>query len=223
MKLALILARSGSKRIPNKNMVEICGKPLLYYPITAALRSGEFDEIVVSSDGFHILEYAESLGVHIHNRKAELSGDKISAFEVVQKILNQGDLSTKNEDIVTVMYGSSVFVTPGHIIEMLSWLSEYDMVFSATEFTFPPQRGFECNDNLLVPINKSAFLKRSQDLNPWFHDVGQIYVAKHRQWIKAKTIYDGKSTFYKIKPNEVQDIDNYLDLELAELKLKRML
>ena len=69
MSIALILARSGSKRIPNKNLVEICGKPLLYYPIQAALKAYAFERIVVSSDGFHILEYAKALGVDIHERK----------------------------------------------------------------------------------------------------------------------------------------------------------
>lgn len=220
MSIALILARSGSKRIPNKNLVEICGKPLLYYPIQAALKAYAFERIVVSSDGFNILEYAKALGVDIHERKPELSGDKISAFEVVKTILSDGILGTTSKTVVTVMYGSSIFVRPQQINEMLSSLEKYDMVFSATEFSFPPLRGFVNERGLLKPVQKNAFLMRSQDLEPWFHDVGQIYMATHQHWINAESIYGKKSTFYNMKSNEVQDIDTYQDLALAELKLK---
>ena len=94
------------------------------------------------------------------------------------------------------------------------------MAFSATEFTFPPIRGFKYKEGSLEPVQKNAFLSRSQDLEPWFHDVGQIYMARCQHWISTETIYSGNSTFFYMKPNEVQDIDTYHDLMLAELKLK---
>lgn len=221
-RLAIITARGGSKRIPRKNIKEFCGKPIIAYSIEAALNSGLFDVVMVSTDDEEIAEIAEKYGASVpFYRSAETSNDFATTGDVLHEVLNEYEKRGMTFDTHACIYPCAPFITPEKLREAFDILesTDADSVTPVVQFSYPPQRCFAIEDGRLVFQNPQYARSRSQDLEPLYHDIGQYYAYKTSI---MRGLEKGTGKCYPvITPDEyVQDIDNESDWRLAEVKYK---
>ncbi|WP_029231892.1 pseudaminic acid cytidylyltransferase [Butyrivibrio sp. VCB2006] len=219
--LALITARGGSKRIPRKNIKDFNGKPIIAYSIEAALGSGVFDEVMVSTDDDEIAEIAKSYGAQVPFLRSEkTSNDFATTADVINEVISEYEKRGKKFDIITCIYPTAPFITAKKLknaVEELS-ASDADTLIPVVRFSYPPQRAMEIHDGRLVFRQPENLSKRSQDLEPHYHDAGQFYVTRTESFLKTNSLLVGSILPLELSELEVQDIDNEVDWKLAELK-----
>lgn len=220
-RLAIITARGGSKRIPHKNIREFCGKPILYYSIEAALSSGLFDTVMVSTDDKRIAEEAGKAGAEIpFFRSEKTSGDFSTTAEVLLEVLEEYEKLGQSFDLACCIYPTAPFLTSEKLREAAGLLEEkgYDSVMPVAEFSFPPLRGMVIQEEKLQYRWEEFSQMRSQDLEKIYHDVGQFYFFNVEKFKKTGKLVTENTGAVIINELEMQDIDNETDWKLAELK-----
>lgn len=222
-RIAIITARGGSKRIPKKNIKMFCGQPIIAYSIQAALRSGLFNEVMVSTDSEEIAEIARRYGAKVpFMRSAETSNDHAITADVILEVLEQYRKQGMVFNTTVCIYPTAPFVTDMRLHEGIELLEKSgDEVYEVkpvVQFSFPPQRGFVRDQGLLRMPYPENYTKRSQDLEPIYHDAGQFYCWKTDAYIQKKGIIREGIAPLVLSELEVQDIDNETDWKLAELK-----
>lgn len=219
--LAMITARGGSKRIPRKNIKEFNGKPIIAYSIEAALGSGVFDEVMVSTDDEEIAEIARNYGAKVPFLRSEkTSNDYATTTDVIEEVLETYRERGEEYDIFCCIYPTAPFITSKRLKDAVEELakSDADSLIPVVRFSYPPQRAMEVHDGRLVFRQPENLKKRSQDLEPHFHDAGQFYVVRSESFFKNHGIMVGDILPMELSELEVQDIDNEMDWKLAELK-----
>lgn len=226
MKIAVIPARGGSKRIPRKNIRNFCGKPMIAWSIEAAKASALFDHITVSTDDAEIADIAKQWGAEVpFLRPAELSNDYAGTTEVIahatQWALDQGF----DVEAVCCIYATAPFIRVDDIKRGLAALESGDWAyaFTATDFAAPIFRSFKQNaEGGVEMFYTEYFSARSQDLPIALHDAGQFYWGRPSAWIEGKRIFDRHSIPVVIPRWRVQDIDTQDDWVRAELIFNRL-
>lgn len=223
-KVAIIPARYGSKRIKKKNIKKFYSKPMITWVISKLIKSKIFDKIIVSSDSKKILDISKECGANILiNRPANLSGDKIATLPVVRHAINELKLHYNySPEYICCVYPCNPFLFVQDLIKSLNLIkkNKSKFVFPITEYSHPIQRALKIDkfNNLTSFFNKNS-LKRTQDLEKTFHDVGQFYWGTRKQWKKNDNIH-AKSTGIVIPNWRVVDIDNISDWKKAETLFK---
>lgn len=220
MRLAVIPARGGSKRIPRKNIKPFCGKPMIAWSIEAALASGCFDRVVVSTDDPEIAGIAKSAGVETpFVRPADLSGDHAGTLPVIAHAIrwlqNVGEEPTE----VCCIYATAPFVRPQDLAAGLETLlaTGADYAFSATAYPFPIQRAFRLTKAGGAEMaSPEQFKTRSQDLEEFFHDAGQFYWGTLQAWLDERPVFSPTSRPVILPRDRVEDIDTPEDWRRAE-------
>ncbi len=221
--IAIITARGGSKRIPKKNIKEFCGKPIIAYSIEAALESGVFDEVMVSTDSEEIADIARRYGANVPFMRSEkTSDDYATTADVLMEVLSEYDRRGKSFDYMSCIYPTAPFVTGEKLSKALDDLKAKNaiMAMPVVAFSYPPQRGYIIDGGIMNMKWKENFSKRSQDLEKMYHDAGQFYVFNVEEYIKRKGIIFEDIVPIVVDELEVQDIDNETDWKLAEIKYK---
>lgn len=221
--LAVITARGGSKRIPRKNVKEFCGRPIIEYSVKAALESGIFDEVMVSTDDAEIAGIAKEAGAEVpFFRSEENSGDMAMTHEVVLEVLHQYGKAGRRFDIVCCIYPTAPFLTPQKLMESMDKLRSLgaDGVVPVVRYSFPPQRCFVAEEGFIRYKWPENRLKRSQDLEPFYHDCGQFYLLRVKPFLEEESMILGKTVPLVMDEMEVQDIDTFEDWAVAELKYR---
>ena len=222
--IAIITARGGSKRIPRKNIKEFCGKPIINYSIEAALASGIFDEVMVSTDDEEIAEIAKKAGAKVpFFRSAETSNDTATTADVLLEVLDEYEKRDQSFEYGCCIYPTAPFVTARKLKEAMDELvkSGAESIVPMQEFSYPPQRGLFIDDKGLVKMLHPEYATtRSQDLQKQYHECGQFYIFRNDAFRIQKDTTMEKSIPYIIDPVESQDIDNESDWLLAELKYR---
>lgn len=219
--IAIITARGGSKRIPRKNIKAFCGKPIIAYSIEAALKSGVFDEVMVSTDDQEIKNIAITYGAKVPFLRSEkTSNDMAMTYEVLLEVLDEYEKRGLKFEQLCCIYPTAPFITAEKLKLGMTQLEnkEADTVIPIVAFSFPPQRGFIINDNNVTFKYPENALKRSQDLEPMYHDCGQFYCLNIEKFKESKKIISDNTKPLFMNELEVQDIDNESDWEIAELK-----
>lgn len=223
--LCIITARGGSKRIPRKNIKDFLGKPIIAYSIEAALQSLVFDEVMVSTDDEEIKNVAEQYGASVpFMRSAATANDYASTRDVLMEVLREYEKRGKTFDFFSCVYPTAPFVTAEKIKAAYVKLKESDAdeLMPVIPFSYPPQRAFVIQNGSLEFQFPEYQFSRSQDLQPIYHDCGQFYFYKtdvFRELIKGT----GKRLPLIMPEEETQDIDNFSDWELAEIKYKKFI
>jgi len=220
MKIAIIPARGGSKRIPRKNIKTFHGKPLIAYSIEAALNSKIFDRVIVSTDDNEIAEVAKKYGAEIpFMRPKHVSDDFATTMDVIKHSINE--LSLTDDCQLCCLYATAPFVQVHDLVEASNMLSSIniDYVFSATEFSFPIQRAIKIDKNGFCNMFHTEHENtRSQDLEKAYHDAGQFYFGKVSAFQQNKPFFhSSKSKPFLLPTYRVQDIDTLEDWKRAEL------
>lgn len=221
--IAIITARGGSKRIPKKNIKEFCGKPIIAYSIEAALDSGVFDEVMVSTDSEEIAGIAKKYGAKIpFMRSDKTAGDYATTAEVLLEVVEEYEKRGEHFDYMSCIYPTAPFITSEKVRSAFELLKQKNatLVMPVVPFSYPPQRGYILKDEVLEMKWKENLNARSQDLEILYHDCGQFYfyhIGKFRE--KNGQVSEGIVPMI-LDDLEVQDIDNETDWKLAELKYR---
>lgn len=225
MKIAVIPARGGSKRIPRKNIKDFCGRPMMAWAITTAKVSGLFDHIIVSTDDNEIAELARSWGAETpFVRPADLADDLTPTVPVVAHAVKSCLDSGWVADYVCCIYPCVPFLQKSDLAAALHLAQERDadFVYPVTEYAHPIQRAMR-----QLPGNKMQFLRpeyeltRTQDLEKTYHDAGQFYWGKASAWLAHKKMHtDGLGM--PIPNWRVVDIDSIDDWKRAECIFQAM-
>ncbi len=223
MRLAVIPARGGSKRIPRKNIRPFGGRPMIAWSIDAALRSGCFDRVLVSTDDAEIADVARAEGAEVpFVRPAALSDDHTGTIPVVahavQWVADQAGASRAPTE-VCCLYATAPFVQPADLRRGLDLLtaSGAQYAFSVTSYAFPIQRAIRLDGaGRVAMFDPAQFNTRSQDLEEAFHDAGQFYWGRAGAWLQGLRLFTPESVPVHLPRHRVQDIDTPEDWTRAE-------
>jgi N-acylneuraminate cytidylyltransferase len=224
MRLAVIPARGGSKRIPRKNIRDFCGKPMIAWSIEAAIASKCFDRIIVSTDDEEIAETAKAYGAEVpFMRPLELSDDFTGTTDVVLHAINWQNCNAAKVKDVCCIYATAPLLIPEYLQRGLKILttSKADTAFSVTSYPFPIQRAIRITSNQRIAMYyPEHFFTRSQDLENAWHDAGQVYWGNANSWLSKKPISEQVQVPVILPRYRVQDIDTPEDWKVAELMFR---
>ena len=221
--LAIIPARGGSKRLPRKNVLDLCGKPLIAYTIEAALKSKYIDKVIVSSDDEEILNISSNFGADIIKRPIDLANDTATTFDTIKHTID----NFEKYDYIVLLQPTSPLRNEKHIDEAIQLLEEKnaDSIISVCEMDHSPL----WSNTLPKDGNMSNFLKdeilnkRSQDLEKYYRLNGAIYICKTSKLLEEKSFILKKKIFAYImdRKNSI-DIDEKVDFPDPFSPNKRM-
>lgn len=222
-KIAIIPARSGSKGLKDKNIIDLCGKPLIAYSIEAAVQTGLFDRVIVSTDSDHYADIARQYGAEVMMRGEKLSDDKATTFMVLEDILK--NRITGPIDYFVLLQPTSPLRNAIHIKEAVekfeSRYNDFDFLVSMKEA--------EHAKVLVNPIDEDESLKffdtdfsnyRRQGFKDYSPN-GAIFIAKPHAYLKNKHFFGAKSIGYIMDSKSSVDIDSILDLYLAAIIMNK--
>jgi len=225
--LAIIPARFGSKRIPNKNIKNFNGKPIISYPILAAKKSRLFREIIVSTDSNKIKKIVNKFGAKVYYlRSKKLSNDQAIIKDVLFDVIKFLKKKMLTSEYFCLLYATSPLINYYDLKKSLKVLdassSAVDSIMAVKEFSYPIQRALGINKyGHLYMKNQKYRYARSQDFEKFYQDAGAFAWFKTDNFLKKiKRNNSVVSMPYFLKETRVQDIDNIEDWKVAEFKYK---
>lgn len=215
--LAIIPARGGSKRLPRKNILDLCGKPLISWSIEAALKSKYISKVVVSSDDEEILNISSNFGADIIKRPYELANDTATTFDTVKHTID----NFENYDYIVLLQPTSPLRNEKHIDEAIELLEEKqaDAIVSVCEMDHSPlwSNTLPKDGNMNNFLRDEVLNKRSQDLEKYYRVNGAIYICKTDKLLENKSFFLKDNIFAYIMDRKSSiDIDEEIDFLFAE-------
>lgn len=222
--LAIIPARSGSKGLKNKNIMELNGIPLLVYSINAALESGKFSHIMVSTDSEEYAEIAKKYGAEVPFLRGEInSGDSATSWDVVREVLNKYKDLGITFDTVTLLQPTSPLRKAEDICNAydLFFEKKATSIVSVCEIDHSPLWSNTLPDSLCMDgfLNKKTNNQR-QKLDTYYRINGSIYIVDVKHFLSGNNIYDSGSYAYIMPIEHSVDIDTKVDFVIAEALMK---
>jgi len=226
MKVAIIPARGGSKRIPRKNIREFCGKPMIAWSIEAARTADCFDRVIVSTEDSEIAEVAREWGAEVpFHRPEELANDYAGTVAVMQHAVEWLQANGEDPETVCCLYATAPFVSASDLSRGEELLQEQGSSYalSVTSFPFPIQRAVRITESGRLAMFQPEYRNvRSQDLEEAYHDAAQFYWGRASAWQGGEPLF-GEGTVPVVLPrHRVQDIDTPEDWERAERMFRAM-
>ena len=221
MKIGIILAKSISERVPNKNFRRFNGKPMIHWTIDAAKKSKVFDKIIIATDSDEIIKKFKKYNLSFIKRPKELNKEKYGVDEVMKYCLSY--LSEKVE-YACCLYACSPLISYKDIENGFSKIKEkkYKYIFAASNFSHPIERSFKVEKGKIKMISKKFFNTSSKFFTETYHDTGYFYWAKADTWKNEFLSYSSKSFFIKIPNWRAQDLDTLDDLKKVDLVFKSL-
>lgn len=219
-RIAVIPARGGSKRIPRKNVKPFAGKPMIAYAIEAALHSGIFDRVIVSTDNGEIADVARAFGAEVpFMRPAELSDDTTPTVPVIQHAIAALTAAGQPPAHVCCIYPAVPLIDPADLVRAHDAVASGDgdgFAFPVAAFPSPIQRALRLDgDHRSAPFDPRHLGTRTQDLEPAYFDAGQFYWGSASAWLAGRSPHDGGLAL--VLPEwRVVDIDTPDDWDRAE-------
>lgn len=224
--LAIIPARGGSKGIPKKNIIDLLGKPLLYYSVKSAKESKYIDKVIISTDDEEIAEVGKQLGADVpFLRPEEISGDKAKSIDAFIHAIKELEKLEEKYDYILLLQNTSPLRQSWHIDEAIEKLIESNKrsLVSVSEVTEHPciMRTLNEKNETNNLMNMSGDMRR-QDFPPIYLVNGAIYIQKNDEYLNLDTNLNGGKLAYVMAREYSVDIDEYLDLDIATHYLKKM-
>jgi len=222
LKLAIIPARGGSKRIPGKNSKNFLGEPILSYSIKAAIESREFDEVMVSTDDQLIAKLALSYGAKVpFLRSSTNSNDKAIISDVLREVIAEYESMGTKFKYLCCIYPTAPFITSKKLQDSYEVMlkTKAGVVLPVVRFNYPVQRALLIDANDRVKLLQEEYrTTRSQDLPPIYHDAGQFLWLNVAAFKSSSQIFTDDVVPFVLNELEVQDIDTEEDWKIAEMK-----
>ena len=222
--VCIIPARGGSKRIPRKNIRPFLGRPIIAHPIEAALASGCFDEVMVSTEDEEIADIARDCGATVpFLRSAKTASDHAGSEEAIYEVILSYRALGREFDHVCAIFPTAALTTPEHIKQGLERLladPTLTAVLPVVRFSYPVQRALAIREGRLPMMHPEYYDSRSQDLEPAYHDAGQWYWLRIAPFLRTKEMMGPNSAGLIVSTMDAQDIDDEDDWALAELKFQ---
>lgn len=223
-KIAIITARSGSKRIPKKNIKIFLGKPIIAYSIEKAINSKLFDKVMVSTDDKEIADISKNYGAEVPFFRSKKNSDDFSTTpDVLIEVLETYKKLNEEFDFGCCIYPTAPLISKKELKKSFDILisKKYDCVFPILPFSYPIQRALRIeNSEKVEMINPLNYRVRSQDLEKMYHDAGQFYWFNVSKFINKKKLWTNNTGFIIVDEINTQDIDDEMDWRLAEIKYK---
>lgn len=223
-KIAIIPARGGSKRIPHKNIKDFYGKPIIAYAIEAALQSGLYDEVMVSTDSEEIANVALKYGAKVpFIRSSDNSNDFATTVDVLFEVLDWYKNNNIDFEFATCIYACAPFVNPKILKDSFDMLlkKKCDCVFPVLAYSHPIQRALKLsNGGEIAAFDDSNSNARTQDLDIAYHDAGMFYTFDVEKLMVNRSLRTQNTFAIEIDELHAHDIDTEIDWVLAELKYK---
>lgn len=223
MRIAVIVARGGSKRIPRKNLRQFAGKPLLAHPISFALQSQLFEHVVVSTDDAEIASVAQQWGAKVpFIRPADLSDDHAIIDSVLMHALSESEKVFGPIDEACCLFPSAPFFSDEDFRIALETMTAHAATssFPIVKYDFPIEQAFKLDGAHPRPVWPDKMMSRSQDLASYFHDAGLFYWVHVDRFKKSGAIFAEDSVAIVIPAERCQDINTESDWLLAEMKYR---
>jgi pseudaminic acid cytidylyltransferase len=221
MKICVIPARGGSKRIPGKNIQKFNSKPMIAYSIEAALHSDCFDKVIVSTDDHQIANVAKTYGAEVpFMRPVELADDYVGILPVVKHSIEWFEQHKMAPSYVCCLFATAPFVHAKALKKAYQQLQDTkaSYCFTVTSFPFPIQRAFKLTSEKRVKMfYPENFNTRSQDLEEAYHDAGQFYWGKPEAFKQLHPLLSESASPFILPRYLVQDIDTSEDWQRAEM------
>lgn len=219
--VAIIPARGGSQRIPQKNIRPFCGRPIISYSISTALDSQLFNRVIVSTDCERIAQVARQYGAEVpFMRPAELADAITGTDPVVLHALDYlREQLAESPELVCCIYPTAPLLPVATLKQGLACLlaQQADSAFSVARFSYPPLRGLRLDEHGRIRMLwEQYFQTRSQDLEPIYHDAGQFYWARTERYLVNRRFFSQNAVPVILPPQQVQDIDTLEDWAMAE-------
>ena len=220
--LAIIPARGGSKRLPRKNVLDLCGKPLIAWSIEAALKSKYISKVVVSSDDEEILNISSNFGVDIIKRPYELANDTATTFDAIKHTIN----NLEKYDYIVLLQPTSPLRNENQIDEAIELLEEKkaDAIVSVCEMDHSPlwSNTLPKDGNMNNFLRDEVLNKRSQDLEKYYRVNGAVYICKTDKLLENKSFFLKDNIFAYIMDRKSSiDIDEEIDFEIAKVLINK--
>ncbi len=224
MKVCVIPARGGSKRIPGKNVREFHGRPMIAWSIGAALNSGCFDKVMVSTDDEHIAEVARAYGAEVpFLRPACIADDYTGTLPVIQHAVGWLDDHDEAPQIVCQLLATAPFVEADDLRRGLDSLAGAEYALAVCEFGFPIQRAVRIGENgRLGMFQADCYDSRSQDLEVAYHDAGQFCFGQRDAWLRGLCPFGSSTVPVLLPSHRVHDIDTLEDWKRAEIMFEAL-
>ncbi len=219
--LGIIPARGGSKRLPRKNVLDLCGKPLIAWSIKAGLNSKYIDKVVVSSDDDEILNISLNFGAETIKRPVELASDTATTFDAIKHTID----NFEKYDYIVLLQPTSPLRNEKHIDEAIELLEakNADAIVSVCEMDHSPlwSNTLPQDGNMNHFLKDEILNKRSQDLEKYYRLNGAIYICKTENLLEEKSFFLKENIFAYVMDRESSiDIDEEIDFKMAEVILK---
>lgn len=220
--LALIPARGGSKRLPRKNILDLCGKPLIAWSIEAALKSKYISKVVVSSDDEEILNISSKFGADTIKRPYELANDTATTFDAIKHTIN----NLEKYDYIVLLQPTSPLRNENQIDEAIELLEEKkaDAIVSVSEMDHSPlwSNILPEDGNMRGFLREEILNKRSQDLEKYYRLNGAVYICKTDKLLENKSFFLKDNIFAYIMDRKSSiDIDEEIDFEIAKVLINK--
>ena len=215
--LAVITARGGSKRLPRKNILEFCGKPLISWTIEAGLKSNYLDKLIVSSDDDEILSISKQYGAEILFRPSDLASDTSTSFDALKHSIE----NFSDYEYIVLLQPTSPLRDEKDIDEAIELLEKKkaDAIISVCEVDHNPlwSNTLGDDDNMNCFLREEIKNTRSQDLEQYYRLNGAIYICKVDKFLENKGFMLKENIYaYKMTRESSIDIDEEIDFKIAE-------
>lgn len=222
MKIVIIPARGGSKRILRKNIQLFHGKPIIVYAIENALKSNLFDAVFVSTDDEEIADIAKNHGATVPIlRSTKNADDFATTSEVLLEVIEYYNQMGTPILSACCIYPTSPLIEASDLVSANEIFrnENFETLISSVQYSFPIQRAFSLEDGNKINLIQPEYINsRSQDLEKSYHDAGAFYFFEVASFIQNKSLWSGNIGAYELPESKVQDIDTPEDWEIAELK-----
>lgn len=222
-RICLVPARGGSQRVPRKNVAPLAGRPLLAWTVEAALASGLFQRVVVSTEDEAIARVAERHGAAVLERDAALATATATGVDVCVDAIERWTTAGERFDVLAFLLPTSPLRTAEDLRGAWQRFLERDADFlmAVTDYAIPPFWALEEREGYLRPYWGHEYLVKSQELPRVCVDNGAVYLARIEAFLRERTFYGERLVGYWMPRERSVDVDEPVDLALAEFFLAR--
>jgi CMP-N-acetylneuraminic acid synthetase len=217
-RVALIPARGGSKRLPRKNILPVLGRPMLHYPVKAALDSGCFDRVIVSSEDDEIRDIAMGAGGQVMDRPDHLAQDRSTVAQVCLDILARLAEQGTKPDWFCCIYATAIFITPEDLCSSFAVVEKNtraNCVMGVSDFNLQPLQSMEKDENGFLKPRWRECMLQSQFHPDLVAGNGTICWCRTECFLEQKSFYTDKMVGYKIPWIRAIDLDTHEDYDIA--------